>query len=113
MKIAIVHFGALQPGGYPPDTRALASALSDHGHEVTVVTQPGPRTDGLGTPKLVKPHRSSRLRGFDIIHLMGLMRFPQLTYVLNAFPASTPLVISPLTQLSTEHLRRSNKRKRV
>lgn len=111
MRIEIVHFGALQPGGYPPDTRALASALAGIGHDVTLIAEPGPRTDGLGETSVVPPGRTSSRARPDVVHLMGLVRPRQIAYVKRAVRGGVPLVISPLTQLSPVHLNKSRIKK--
>jgi glycosyltransferase involved in cell wall biosynthesis len=111
VKIAIVHFGALQPGGYPPDTRALAAALAATGHDVTLVTDPGPRSEGTGGARVVAPAAATDLTAFDAVHLMGVLRPRQIAYLVRCLPAGAPLVVSPLTQLSAAHLRRSRAKK--
>jgi glycosyltransferase involved in cell wall biosynthesis len=112
VRVAIVHLGALQPGGYPPDTRALASAVAGHGHEVTLVTDPGPRADGLTSAvTTIAPGAARALGHHDVVHLMGVLRPRQIAYLRRALPGRTPLVVSPLTQLSESHLRRSRLKK--
>jgi glycosyltransferase involved in cell wall biosynthesis len=113
MKVCFVHFGALMEGGYPPDTRALAGALGARGHDVTVIADPGPRVEGAGNARLVdRKAGADRLAGADIVHMMGVLRPSQIRYV-ESLHRSTPVVISPLTQLCDEHLKRSRWKKRA
>jgi glycosyltransferase involved in cell wall biosynthesis len=113
MKICFVHFGALMEGGYPPDTRALAGALSARGHDVTVVADPGPRREGGGTAGFVdRKSGEKRLAVADVVHMMGVLRPSQIRYV-ESLHHATPVVISPLTQLCDEHLERSRWKKRA
>lgn len=111
VRIALVHFGALQPGGYPPDTRALAAALAAAGRAVTLVADPGPRSEGTGEASVVAPASTRGLEGYDVVHLMGVVRPRQIAYLLRSLPSGRPLVVSPLTQLSAPHLRRSRLKK--
>jgi glycosyltransferase involved in cell wall biosynthesis len=112
MDITIVHFGALQPGGYPPDTRALAAALGERNHDVTLIAEDGPRRDGLGSAEVVEPKDVTGPVAADVVHMMGLVRPFQVRHVKRMYSA-TPLVVSPLTQLASEHMQRSRRKKRL
>jgi glycosyltransferase involved in cell wall biosynthesis len=110
VKICLVHLGARHAGGYPPDTRALAGALRARGHQVTLVADEGVHTSDLGDVDVVGPADASPA-GYDLVHLMGVLRPSQLR-VVERIRGTAPVVVTPLTQLTSRHLERSGWKKR-
>lgn len=110
MKIGLIYADALCAGGYPRDIRALASALSCNGANVTLYTRrrgscyappTGVRSVSLETLK----HTSE-----DIYHIFGVF-LPEQLLAVRRILERRPVVLSPVGHLMPHHLRRALVRK--
>ncbi len=61
--------------------------------------------------EVVSPRERTKIDGVDVVHLMGVLRPRQLSFVSRSLPPSAALVVSPLTQLSVAHMRKSQWKK--
>jgi glycosyltransferase involved in cell wall biosynthesis len=112
MRIALVYFHALGPGGYPRDVRWLAGALAIHGHQVSLVTRQGDDTDGLADHDVEVVSPATFAEGHldvDIVHSWGLLLPSQIRAASSARAKGRKIlgVISPLAQLMPFHRDRS------
>jgi glycosyltransferase involved in cell wall biosynthesis len=111
MRVGLLYVDAQAEGGYPRDVRALAGHLAGLGATVTLVTEPGPRTDGLEGVEVARPDRLGwMVSAFDILHVWGVF-LPNQLRMTRRVAGETRLVISPMGHLIRPHVRRKRWKK--
>jgi glycosyltransferase involved in cell wall biosynthesis len=106
VRLGLVYVDALGEGGYPRDVRWLAGHLANLGVTVSLVTKPGPRSDGLDAVQVFRPDELDSLASsLDILHIWGIF-LPQQFWISRRLITKSRLVISPMGHLIGPQIRR-------
>jgi len=115
MKIALIYRDALGGGGYPRDVRWLATALANHGLDVTLfcgsLEEERRNMDGLTDVVRIENIENIISANADVYHVFGIFIVSQVWQLYRLLRGAT--IVSPMGHLMPFHLRRKAVKKAI